>query len=250
MNKVFNGRPILEGQPNFRSLDGIPAAGGRKIRKNMIYRSGNLSNLSASDILLLENAGLALVIDFRSDRELESHPTVVIPSVRKTIRIVIPDEARDQAMEYLDNNNAEGLENILVTDYRRMIRNESERFSLFFRTLENTSDLPLVYHCAAGKDRTGLATVMLLSALGVDHELVRQDYFLSNLRLRNFADKLVAKITEDGRNGEIIRPMMEVRREYLDAAIDEIEILAGSMENYLTDVLLVDSELLKSKYLE
>ena len=64
MNKVFNGRPILEGQPNFRSLDGIPAAGGRKIRKNMIYRSGNLSNLSASDILLLENAGLALVIDF------------------------------------------------------------------------------------------------------------------------------------------------------------------------------------------
>ena len=80
---------------------------------------------------------------------------------------------------------------------------------------------------------------------------IPQNFILiPNFRLRNFADKLVAKITEDGRNGEIIRPMMEVRREYLDAAIDEIEILAGSMENYLTDVLLVDSELLKSKYLE
>ena len=84
----------------------------------------------------------------------------------------------------------------------------------------------------------------------MDAESIKEDYFISNLRLRALADRLVKKMSEDGKQGEIIRPMMEVRHEYLKAAMDEIEVSFGGMETYLNDVLQVDSELLKEKYLE
>ncbi|TRZ76886.1 MAG: tyrosine-protein phosphatase [Bacteroidetes bacterium] len=245
-----NGSPFLESQPNFRSLEGIKTISGRKFRKNMVYRSGSLYKLSPSDVIRLEGIGLSLVIDFRSDREIVSYPSVAVPSVKKTMRITIPDEARDLAMEFLERNDAEGLKTILVTDYRRMIRNDTGRFTEFFRTLEKTTDFPLVYHCAAGKDRTGLASVLLLTALGADPETIRADYFLSNIRLKSFAEKVIKKFTEEGKNGEIIRPMMEVRQEYLEAALDEINQSFGGMENYLHNVLKVNAELLSGKYLE
>ena len=250
MNNGLNGSPFLENQPNFRTLEGIQTANGRKFRKNMVYRSGSLNKLSPSDISKLEDIGLALVIDFRSDREVSSYPGTVIPSVKNTLRIIISDEARDRAMEFLERNDAAGLENVLIADYRRMIRNDSMRFAEFFRTLEQATDLPLVYHCAAGKDRTGIATVLLLTALDVDIDTVKQDYFLSNERLKSYAERLIRKVTEEGRNGEILRPMMEVRQEYLQAALDEIDCSFGGLDNYLSKILRVDSELLKTKYLE
>ncbi|MCX6286350.1 MAG: tyrosine-protein phosphatase [Bacteroidetes bacterium] len=250
MNDGLNGSPILESQPNFRSFEGIRAINGRKFRANMVYRSGGLNKLSVTDISRLEEIGLAMVIDFRSDREVASSPNAIIPSIRKTLRIVIPDEARDRAMEFLDMNDAEGLEKVLITDYRRMIRNDTPRFAEFFRTLEQTNDLPLVFHCAAGKDRTGIASVLLLTSLGIDSDTVKQNYFLSNARLKAYADRLIRKVTEEGKNGEIIRPMMEVRPEYLQAALDEIDNSFGGMGNYLSQIIRVDAELLKAKYLE
>jgi protein-tyrosine phosphatase len=131
-----------------------------------------------------------------------------------------------------------------------MIRDDSPAFREFFRILEQTSEYPFVYHCAAGKDRTGIASVLFLTALGADEEMVRKDYFLSNERLKEYANKVVLTINGSGRNGEIIRPMMEVRPEYLHAAYDEIERSFGGMENYLANVLHTNIDLLKSKYLE
>ncbi|MEI7491062.1 MAG: tyrosine-protein phosphatase [Bacteroidota bacterium] len=245
-----NGTSFLESQPNFRSFEGIRALDGRMFRKNMLYRSGGLNKLSPADLLKLGDIGLAMVVDFRSDREVASYPSCFIPSVQKTYRIAIPDEARDRAMEFLDMNNAEGLEKVLISDYRRMIKNDTPRFAEFFRILEQANSLPLVFHCAAGKDRTGIASFLLLTALGFDPETVKQDYFLSNIRLSAFIERLIKKVTEDGKNGQIIRPMMEVRPEYLQAALDEIALSFGGIDNYLSKVLAVDSELLKTKYLE
>ena len=171
--------------------------------------------------------------------------------MKETLRITIPDLARDMALNFLEMNDAEGLDKLLVSDYRRMkSRDDSSGFRKFFRILEQAEEFPLVYHCAAGKDRTGIASVLLLTALGVDMETVRKDYFLSNDKLKAYADKLIRKVTENGKNGEILRPMMEVRPEYLQAAFDEIDQGFGGMKNYLGRILDIDIELLKNKYLE
>ena len=91
---------------------------------------------------------------------------------------------------------------------------------------------------------------MLLTALGVEPDTVEQDYLQSSLRMKVYTEELVTKINEIGRNGEIIRPMMDVRSEYLDAALDEIDLLFGGMDNYLQKVLKVNAGLLRAKFLE
>jgi protein-tyrosine phosphatase len=250
MNDLPASQAILENQPNFRSLDGISAAGGRRIKRNMLYRSGGLSRLSEPDITNLISLGICTVIDFRSDRERESHPTVHLPTVRNSMRIVINDVARDEAQKLMDAGDSQGMKKVLVNDYRRMIRHDHEKFAEFFQVLKETSCFPLVYHCAAGKDRTGLATLLLLSALGAGEHDIRQDYFASNIRLKALADKYVQKASEMGYDGEIVRPLMEVREEYLKAALDEIESRFGGMDSFLTNVLGVDFNLLREKFLD
>ena len=250
MNYGINGTGFLEGQPNFRGFEGLVMKDGKRFRQGLVYRSGSLDGLIVGDVQKLEKIGLALVIDFRTDREIKSHPSPAISTVKETLRITIPDAALEPAMGFLEKNDANGLEGVLVSDYRRMIREDSSAYREFFRILEQTNDYPLVYHCAAGKDRTGIASVLFLTTLGADEETVRKDYFLSNERLKDFANKVVLKINGSGRNGEIIRPMMEVRPEYLHAAYDEIDRISGSMENYLRKILQTDIDLLKRKYLE
>jgi len=191
-----------------------------------------------------------MIIDFRSDRELINYPTPQIATVQENKRITIVDSARDTAEQMLKDHDVTGLETILVKDYRRMVRDHQDDFREFFRVLASTDNLPVMFHCAAGKDRTGLTSYLLLIALGVSVEDARKDYFLSNSYLKHELGKIIVKIKDAGNpNAEIIRPLMEVRAEYLDAALEEIELQFHSVNNFLTDILHVDLLELRNKYL-
>ncbi len=251
---MFNKPPdffqtILVNQPNFRDLGAIPTADGRSVKPGLLYRSGDLSKLSEEDIINLEQMGIRMIIDFRSDREVIKYPTPRIPGIAETKRIVIVDSARDVAEKMLNEDDAEGLETILVKDYRRLVNDHQDDFREFFRVLATTDQLPLMYHCAAGKDRTGLATYLLLLALGVSESDARRDYLLSNVFLKPLAEKFIREVDDAGKNGEILRPLMEVREEYLDSALEEIELKYGGPGKYLYDLLEVDKEALQKKYL-
>ncbi|MBN1198742.1 MAG: tyrosine-protein phosphatase, partial [Bacteroidales bacterium] len=194
--------------------------------------------------------GIRMIIDFRSDRELVNYPTPPIATVQETKRIIILDSARDKAEHMLREKNASGIEMILVLDYRRIIKNHQDDFREFFRILATTDQLPLMYHCAAGKDRTGLATYLLLIALGVSAEIARDDYLLSNIYLKPVAERYIREAEEAGNpNGEILRPLLEVREAYLDAAINEIGQHFGTVERFLTDGLHADLPALRRRYL-
>ncbi|MFC2102526.1 tyrosine-protein phosphatase [Bacteroidota bacterium] len=240
---------ILKNQPNFREIGGIPTTDGRIVKPGLLYRSGDLSRLDEDDIRRIEEIGIRMVIDFRSDRELINYPTPQISTVEERKRITIVDSARDTAERMLKENDVAGLETILVKDYRRMVKDHQDDFREFFNILTTTDQLPLMYHCAAGKDRTGLASYLLLIALGVSHEEARKDYFLSNNYLKLVLEKIISKVREAGNpNAEIIRPLMEVRAEYLDAALEEIEVGFGGVNRFLYEVLNVNTARLKEKY--
>lgn len=239
----------LRHQLNFRDIGGIPTMDGGVVKTGLLYRSGDLSRLSGEDIRRIEEIGIRMIIDFRSDREVIKYPTPPIATVIENKRIVIVDSARDLAERMVEAEDAEGLETILVKDYRRLVRAHVDDFRAFFRVLATTDQLPLVYHCAAGKDRTGLATYLLLRALGVSDAEARRDYLLSSSCLKLIADHVIREVTASGKNGEILRPLMEVRGEYLDAALEEICRQFDTVEHYLTDVLHVDRVILQQKYL-
>ena len=240
---------ILQSQHNFRDLGGIPTKDGRFLKPGMLYRSGDLFPLSPEDIRILESMGLAMIIDLRARREIDKRPDKVIPSVRQILHIDIHDAARDKAEDFFQQEDAEGLATVLVRDYRRLVNDHQGDFSRFLDVLAKTEHLPLVYHCAAGKDRTGLATVFLLAALGVDMEMIRADYLATNDYALTYTNKIIRKLTENGQKGELLRPLLEVRDVYLDAAMEEIHCHYKNIGNYISGVLHADCKALQERFL-
>ncbi|MFZ4563764.1 MAG: tyrosine-protein phosphatase [Bacteroidales bacterium] len=240
---------LLSSQLNFRDVGGIRTIDGRKVRPGILFRSGDLFSLQAEDIRRLEEMKLASIVDLRAKREIDVRPDKQIGTVNEVIHIDIHDAARDKAQKFLETNDADGLETVLIGDYVRMVNIHQDDFRRFLEVLANTGNLPLVYHCAAGKDRTGLATVFFLSALGVDLENIWADYMDSNIYSEPTILRIIRKVTESGMKGELLRPLLEVRKEYLQAALDEIDLKYGGLQSFVIEVLKADCEKLQKKYL-
>ena len=243
-------KSVLASQLNFRDIGGLAASDGRRVKPGLLYRSGDLSSLTQEDIVLLESIELALIIDFRAQREIDIRPDKTIDTVREYVHIGIYDAARDRAEYYLAENDGVGMADVLVRDYRRLVSDHQEDFRRFLHVLATTAFLPAVYHCAAGKDRTGLATVFLLAALGVDPEAIRADYLLTNEYTLPYTNRIIEKVTASGQNGAILRPLFEVRDNYLDAALGEITAIYGGLEKFVVEILMADVNALKERFLE
>jgi protein-tyrosine phosphatase len=160
--------PLQQGS-NFRDLGGYSGAGGKKIRWGMIYRSGALPVLSDRDNKLLGSLDIQSIVDLRSLEERQVAPTQL--DDRTGAVFIANDYALKPLMENFarsgGNNMYAGMEKTFAPQYR----------SIFKRLLAN--DGAVMYHCSAGQDRTGIATALLLSALGVDRETILKDYHLS-----------------------------------------------------------------------
>ncbi|MFZ4520376.1 MAG: tyrosine-protein phosphatase [Bacteroidales bacterium] len=242
-------KTILTNQHNFRDIGGLETEDGWQIKPGMLFRSGDFFTLTDSDILTLENLKLKTIIDFRAQREVDKRPDKPVSTVKELIHLDIHDAARDRAERFLENNDAKGLETVLIGDYLRMVDIHQADFRKFLEILATTDNLPLVYHCAAGKDRTGMATVFLLKALGVGLPVIWDDYLATNLYNKEYSEKIVRKVTAMGSNGEILRPLLEVRREYLQAALDRIEEQYGGLHHFVMGILGADVKRLREKYL-
>jgi len=242
--------PVLSGQHNFRDLGGIPAKDGRRIRPGLIYRSGDLHSITDEDIKTLTQLGLAMIIDFRSPREIEKRPNQEIPCVKEIKHLPIYDAPRDLAARFVEESNEEGLKQLLILEYERIILNYTAEYSQFFFEVAHNPNVPLVFQCSAGKDRTGLATIFLLMALGVGMDDILEDYFRTNIFAQAHAREIIGKLNHKGHNGELMRPMLEVRHEYLDAAFSVINEKYGNLESFVFGELAADTELLRARFLE
>ena len=126
---------------------------------------------------------------------------------------------------------------LLVTDSACI-----HQYKEFFKLLQNGDDIPLMFHCSAGKDRTGMGAALVLSALGVDEQTILKDYLLSNTYLANKYAGLKSQYPT-------ISSLFEVKPEFLQAGLDKIKKDHGSVENYLTKVLGVDIQKMREMYL-
>ncbi len=239
---MTDNRIVAEGAPNLRDLGGYPAADGKRVKMNQVYRSDDLYDLSDNGLASLEKAGIRLVVDFRTRSEALLSPDRLPPSVRESVTIPI-DAGRLMTHYYDETLNARKTRGIMVTVYRALASDFQPAYRQFFELMADPDNIPLLFHCTAGKDRTGFAAAMFLSALGVAREVIVDDYLLSVDRLR---DKYVEGVDYD----ETTKPLFQVEPAFIDAAFDIIDSQYGGVESYLTNQLNVDIPLFRQRFTE
>lgn len=175
----------LEGCFNFRDLGGYPVAGGRRVRWRLLYRSDALHHLTQRDVeLLQEELRIGHIVDLRSSAEVASEGQGLLAS----------GPARIHHLPLYDGPSAEGRERAeslsLADRYFLMADFARKPIVRVLETLAG-SDAPAVYHCAAGKDRTGVISAVLLGLLEVPDEIIVADYAASQEQLDAIVDRLM-----------------------------------------------------------
>ncbi|MCD7972065.1 MAG: tyrosine-protein phosphatase [Candidatus Azobacteroides sp.] len=235
----------LEGGYNFRDMGGIRTADGRYTKWGKIFRSDDLQNLSSKDLHYLASIPLITIVDFRSAQEIEQAPDKLPSSVKNHVAYSItPGNLSATSIADFKNITAEQTNSLMMEMNKAFVTDPEsiEQYKKFFALLQQESNIPLLFHCSAGKDRTGMAAALFLISLGVDEDAIIEDYVTSNTYLGN---KYIAYIKEEPN----LQSLFEVRPEFLKAGLDKVKAEHGSVINYLQEVLNVDIEKMKAIYL-
>ncbi|MEN3976121.1 tyrosine-protein phosphatase [Emcibacter sp. SYSU 3D8] len=230
-------RMDLQGASNFRDLGGYEAADGRKVKWRHLYRSNSLAALTDTDLEHFGGLGIKVICDLRREEESVEAPSRLPASNAPTIlQLPIGPQRKDSKLyEYLWSGEAteEQLRDVMKGIYREFAIKFAPQYAEFMRRVARADQLPLLFHCAAGKDRTGFAAAIILEALGVSRETILEDYALTNdYARRNLIDKY-----PELKSPELFHTMMAANPDYLLASYAAVNEAFGSFDGYLTEGL-------------
>lgn len=246
---------------NARDLGGFATADGRSVRRGLLFRANALNRLTDEDVLALGRLGLAHVIDFRHAEEIELTGPDRLPAAPAcrlvSLPLFDPDHdvfttvsaalrgvkgARSELLLRLSPQRG-GAAAAMVELYRWFVASPvaRETVATVVRMLASTESLPLLFHCTAGKDRTGWLSAVLLHALGVDRDAVVSDYLRTNDLNASGTAHLLATVAGRLEDPSVLLPLLEARAEYIEAAFDEVDAAYGGMDGYLRDGLEIDA---------
>ncbi|MEO0334404.1 MAG: tyrosine-protein phosphatase, partial [Bacteroidota bacterium] len=253
---IAERRVYFEGTDNTRDLGGYRTSDSRTVRWGKLYRSGDLSDLKKSDWDYWQNIGINRVIDFREPGALQRKPDRLPTNQSLAVRHLAVYDTGTTRKEYRRqlqqaDPDVDNTESVLIKNNEIYVQQYTDTFTLAFQILLE-QEQPLLYHCSAGKDRTGFMSAMILYTLGVPYETIMRDYLASNYyRSRRIRKR--AKIAPFvGINSYAALPLLEVRPIYLETAFRTIEQQYGSLDAYIREGLgISDAERaqLKAKYL-
>lgn len=235
----------FEGIANFRDLAGHTTQDGRRVAKGRLLRSGHLGRASEADLQILSELGLRRVYDFRTESDIALDGADRLPTGVESIVLPMPDPARGRGIrELIEASGADELEShfgdgkaaaMMVESAAGLVRERREPYSLFLRSLAESSALPGLFHCSAGKDRAGWAGSVVLMTLGVSEDQVIEQYMLSN----RYSQAIVESLMTQGREEwvEVLQPVIEVRSEYIESSFNAVREGWGNFETYLEEGL-------------
>lgn len=225
----------IKGAYNVRDVGGYLTQNGGIIKWKKLYRSGKISNIQASENDQMAGMKLKTICDFRTLAEQEAAPDhwYNLENI-KAYPFPIGEGRLDRLGWMKQAAMGTGKSSYLYEANQRYVLEHAQRFRAFFEVLLDEDNYPLLYHCTAGKDRTGFATMLLFSALGVDHDTIIEDYLLTNEYLNKyFWKEMEASSAKNGFDIEKIRPILIADKDYLQGAFDAIHEHYGSVHYYL-----------------
>ncbi len=246
----------FDGTFNFRDLGGYRTKNGSRVKWGRVYRADNLSNLTDRDHELLKRMHISVVCDFRSPPEREKSPNklprnLTVHSLHLPMTLGTMDAV--EAMERFKNKDIDWLTPGYMQDgYLKNLEHSADKWAVVFKRLVNDTE-PLVFHCSAGKDRTGICAALILLALGVPRETVIYDHSLSNEYLKAFLPEVNSYFESLGLDPRRLTPYLTAPREAMQAVLDHIQTRYGSIETYLLQKAGIREEqilALREKFLE
>ncbi|MYI14662.1 MAG: tyrosine-protein phosphatase, partial [Acidimicrobiaceae bacterium] len=247
---LMDRRVELDGPSNFRDLGGLPVVGGGSIRTGLVFRADRLCTLTDADLRRLEAANIRHVFDLRSEAEASEFPDR-LPAGASYVRLpMTSDETFRTRTIYdriVDGEIKSYGEPEMVAGYVRIMKNFGPSFVRIARQV-GMGD-PVVIHCTAGKDRTGVASMLLLDLAGVAAEHVAADYALSSQRRPSLdrdhteARSLRPMLQDLGLNPAEFAPLWEARPAVILATLQELHDQWGGAAGYLSAAGASDADI-------
>ena len=270
MSNYHIERIPLEGPQNVRDLGGFVMSDGRRIRQGRLIRSCELARLTDNDKKVLVNEHhLCTIVDFRTELEKNQMPDPEMPGVDylwipvldESMLGITKEEGADQdTVAQLSIQMKTGqltTESFMKKLYRDIVlsRHAAEAYHRFFEILLNKAEGAVLWHCSAGKDRAGMAAMLVLTALGAPRELIIEDYLMVNVFLRENIEhnrRMIIEKTGDTSLADSMTGLFSVERTYAEYVFSVMEEQYGTAEAYLEKMIgvtLADCRKLKEMYL-
>jgi protein-tyrosine phosphatase len=234
---------LLTGAANFRAIPSLPASGGMRIRPGLIYRSGELSALTDQDMAIVETLGIRLICDLRGRAERQRF-RARWPALAPARVLEMPAEAdRDAGLAALAARLAHepgpaGARRTMLAVYQALPALLAPMMASMFEAIASGWGAPLLIHCHIGKDRTGIATALLLAALGVEREAIAADYaatadYLDLEAEARSISTMMSRLIGRALEPDAAQTLIAADPAYLQAAFAAITRTHGSVDDYL-----------------
>ncbi|MBC1315680.1 tyrosine-protein phosphatase [Listeria booriae] len=236
---VIGERTIpLEGCFNFRDLGGYVNTAGKTVKWGKLYRSSLLTNITEKDKDTLEKLGVSWICDLRSTSEIAAKPTPALAHIKNRhipIGTAKNESTESQKIDIPDDHRV--YEPLMGESYRVFVQSK-DGFREIFNDIIEKEEVPFLFHCTAGKDRTGVLGALLLKLLDIPENTILADYELTNQYADNILGEMQGLVnafsnSEKKIDLENFRPMAEARPAYLEIAFDEMQKEYGSVDAYL-----------------
>ena len=247
----------LTGVSNARDIGGYKTTDGKTVKAGMLLRTGALGGATDADKkILTDTYTIKIIIDLRCDSEIAQSPELTLPGVENLHFPVLQDVPASSSSSPAASSasaspsasiNPQQVDILVTNDistantaYSSMVTDDFSinAYKQIFDTILSSHDGAISYHCVGGKDRTGVVSMLILSALGVDRQTVESDYMLTNDFMKSTIDAQVAKLAAKGvdqATQDNVKLLLGTDIEWANTVFDTIDTSFGSMDNYLQE---------------
>lgn len=227
---------------NFRELGGLENKDGKTVQSKRLLRSGEVYQLSDKTKDMLASYRLKKIVDLRGQQEIEKRPDDELPEVEyQWIDIMKEVHNSGSLNDLMAVGDVDAVDQHMLAIYDNLVLNEGAQagYKQYFEELLATEEGSVLFHCFAGKDRTGVAAALTLELLDVPREAIYQDYLQTNIMRQEPNQVLYEAMKKEGMTKEQLASMkiaLEVRKAYLERAYELIEANYGDVKSYAQQI--------------